>query len=61
MANITGSALDLTLPHDIQSMVKTLENCFPDTHPRVSVSEFELGFQAGAIEVIRRLKEYSSV
>lgn len=60
MANITGTVLDLTAPYDIPSMVKTLENCFPDRHPRGPVSDFELGFQAGAIEVIRRLKEYSS-
>jgi hypothetical protein len=38
-------------------IIQELEDQFPNTHPTSSVDQFELGYRAGAIEVIRRLKE----
>jgi hypothetical protein len=38
-------------------IIQELELQFPNTHPTSSVDQFELGYRAGAIEVIRRLKE----
>ena len=41
----------------IGGIIEKLELSFPDQHPRKKVTEYDLGYQAGAIEVIRRLKE----
>lgn len=41
----------------IRGLIEKLELSFPDKHPRKKVTEYDLGYQAGAIEVIRRLKE----
>ena len=42
---------------NLKQIIDGLEAKFPDTHPRKLVEPFELGYQAGALEIIRRLKE----
>jgi hypothetical protein len=43
--------------YEASPIIQELEAQFPNTHPTSSVDQFELGYRAGAIEVIRRLKE----
>lgn len=38
-------------------LIERLEESFPDKHPQTMTEPFLLGYQAGAIEVIRRLKQ----
>jgi hypothetical protein len=38
-------------------IISKLDEAFPDTFPRTHLDDYNQGFQAGAIEVIRRLKE----
>jgi hypothetical protein len=44
-------------PNAIKQIITKLEDQFPNTHPTSAIDQFELGYRAGAIEVIRRLKE----
>lgn len=37
-------------------LVDELENAFPDKFPRKLLTEYETGYMAGALEVIRRIK-----
>lgn len=40
-----------------EEIIGSLEEAYPDTHPRTRLDDYQQGFKAGAIEVIRRLKE----
>jgi hypothetical protein len=41
----------------MSDVLEQLEEAYPDTHPRTRLDDYQQGFKAGAIEVIRRLKE----
>jgi hypothetical protein len=41
----------------LEEIVDRLEEAYPDVHPRTRQDDYQLGFKAGAIEVIRLLKE----
>ena len=45
--------------YKLDALIHQLEGSFPDKHPRGPISEYEQGYRAGAIEIIRRLKEVS--
>lgn len=40
----------------LTQLVEELEQAYPDQHPRHRIDDFQQGFLAGALEVIRRLK-----
>jgi len=40
-----------------EAIIAELELAYPDIHPRIRQDDYQQGFNAGAIEVIRRLKE----
>jgi len=41
----------------INDIIEQLDTAYPDIHPRTRLDDYQQGFQAGALEVIRRLKE----
>jgi hypothetical protein len=41
----------------LEDIIGELETAYPDEHPRTRLDDYQQGFKAGAIEVIRRLKE----
>jgi hypothetical protein len=41
----------------LDDIIKELETAYPDEHPRTRLDDYQQGFKAGAVEVIRRLKE----
>jgi hypothetical protein len=41
----------------LDDVIEKLEEAYPDIHPRTRLDDYQQGFKAGAIEVIRRLKE----
>jgi hypothetical protein len=41
----------------LEEIIERLEKAYPDIHPRTRQDDYQQGFKAGAIEVIRRLKE----
>jgi len=41
----------------LDGIIEQLEDAYPDIHPRTCLDDYQQGFKAGAIEVIRRLKE----
>lgn len=41
----------------LDDIIEELDKAFPDIHPRTRQDDYQQGFKAGAIEVIRRLKE----
>lgn len=38
-------------------LIERLDEAYPDHHPRVKIDDYQQGFRAGALEVIRLLKE----
>jgi hypothetical protein len=53
---LTEVASEFSNKH-LEEIVSRLELAYPDTFPRTKLDDYEQGFRAGAIEVIRRLKE----
>jgi hypothetical protein len=41
----------------LEEIITKLNDAYPDVHPRTRIDDYQQGFNAGAIEVIRRLKE----
>jgi hypothetical protein len=41
----------------LEEIITQLDEAYPDIHPRTRIDDYQQGFYAGAIEVIRRLKE----
>lgn len=43
----------------MSGLIEELEQAYPDVHPRTRLDDYEQGYRAGALDVIRRIKEAS--
>jgi hypothetical protein len=58
MDEISLSEVSSKFSHKLlEDIIGELETAYPDKHPRTRLDDYQQGFKAGAIEVIRRLKE----
>jgi hypothetical protein len=48
---------DIFANKPLEDLIDELEAAFPDQWPRVAVDPYNQGYRAGAIEVIRRVKQ----
>jgi hypothetical protein len=55
LAQVVGGKVNLL------TLIKELQEMYPDTYPDYSISERELAYRAGAIAVIRYLKSKTDV